>query len=105
VVFTGYGIVSRVLRSAVDQLRREGVEAGLIRPVSLFPFPYEAFARLASRVERFVVVEMSTGQMVEDVRLAVEGRAPVEFHGRTGGNLPSAQAIVEAVLCNRMALS
>jgi len=97
VVLTGYGIVRRILRHVVDELRGQGIAAGLLRPITLFPFPTEEFERLARRVPLFVAVEMSTGQMVEDVRLAVSGRAEVKFYGRCGGNLPDAAGIVEFV--------
>lgn len=96
-VFVGYGIVSRVLKSAVETLRARGVRAGLLRPITLYPFPTEEIRRLAARAAVFFTVEMSTGQMVEDVRLAVEGRRPVEFYGRFGGNVPSVEEIVEYV--------
>ncbi|MEJ5369602.1 MAG: 3-methyl-2-oxobutanoate dehydrogenase subunit VorB [Bryobacteraceae bacterium] len=97
-VFVGYGIVSRILKSAVEELRARGVSAGLLRPVTLYPFPSAEIRRLAQRVAAFFVVEMSTGQMVEDVRLAVEGKRPVEFYGRCGGNVPSVEEIAEHVL-------
>jgi pyruvate/2-oxoacid:ferredoxin oxidoreductase alpha subunit len=98
VLLVGYGIVARVLRRAVTLLRGSGIAAGLVRPITLWPFPSETIARLAKRARRIVVVELSTGQMVEDVRLAVEGRCPVEFYGRQGGMVPSAEEIVERVL-------
>jgi pyruvate/2-oxoacid:ferredoxin oxidoreductase alpha subunit len=98
IVFVGYGIVARVLKSVVEKLRARGVRAGLLRPITLFPFPTLEVRRLAEQAQRFHVVEMSTGQMVEDVRLAVEGRCPVEFSGRCGGNIPTAEEIVEEVL-------
>jgi pyruvate/2-oxoacid:ferredoxin oxidoreductase alpha subunit len=97
-VFVGYGIVSRVLKSAVEELRARGVRAGLLRPITLYPFPSAEVRRLAAQAAAFFTVEMSTGQMVEDVRLAVEGKRPVEFCGRCGGNVPSVEEIVEHVL-------
>ena len=93
VLFVGYGIVSRVLRSAVDEARSHGLRAGLFRPITLWPYPSEALATMAERCRTVMVVEMSTGQMVEDVRLALNGRVPVEFYGRVGGNVPSAEEI------------
>jgi len=91
IVVIAYGIVSRVVRSAVDALRREGLRVGLLRPITLWPFPAPQIRALAeqTRVRRFLVVEMSTGQMVKDVQLAVEGRRPVAFYGRCGGNIPT----------------
>lgn len=95
ILVVGFGIVSRVLRSAVEQARREGVRAGLFRPITLWPFPSQALAEAASRVEKVLVVELSNGQMVEDVRLAVNGRVPVEFYARVGGNVPSIEEVQE----------
>lgn len=98
VLLVGYGIVSRVLRSAAEQLRREGLRAGLFRPVTLWPFPAKALAAAARRCQTVLVVELSTGQMVEDVRLALNGSVPVEFYGRSGGNVPLAEEICSRVL-------
>lgn len=104
VLLVGYGIVSRVLLSTVEALRKEGVKAGLFRPVTLWPYPSKALAKAAEKVERIIVVELSNGQMVEDVRLAVNGKVPVEFYGRTGGNVPSVAELQQQVL-TRMAVS
>jgi len=101
VLLVGYGIISRVLRTTVDLARQHGVKAGLFRPISLWPFPSKALAEAAKNVQKLMVVELSTGQMVEDVRLAVNGRKPVEFYGRTGGNVPSAEEC-QAELFTRM---
>jgi pyruvate/2-oxoacid:ferredoxin oxidoreductase alpha subunit len=101
VLLVGYGIISRVLRTTVDLARQHGVKAGLFRPISLWPFPSKALAEAAKNVQRLMVVELSTGQMVEDVRLAVNGRKPVEFYGRTGGNVPSSEEC-QAELFTRM---
>lgn len=98
VLLVGYGIVSRVLRSTVDQLRGRGVRAGLFRPVTLFPFPSRALWQQAKNARMVQVVEMSTGMMVEDVRLTMEGRVPVEFYGRVGGNVPTAEEVRDHVL-------
>jgi pyruvate/2-oxoacid:ferredoxin oxidoreductase alpha subunit len=95
VVLVGYGIIGRILRSVVDLARHDGIQAGLIRPITLWPFPAEAFERAAERAERFLVVELSDGQMVQDVRLAVAGRRPVAFYGRQGGMVPTASEIYE----------
>ncbi len=101
VLFVGYGITSRVLRSTVEQARERGVRAGLFRPVTLWPFPKHALAQAARHVQMVFVVEMSLGQMVEDVRLTLEGRVPVEFYSRVGGNVPQAEEILEQLL-NRL---
>ncbi|HVJ06314.1 MAG TPA: 3-methyl-2-oxobutanoate dehydrogenase subunit VorB [Candidatus Saccharimonadales bacterium] len=91
VLLVGYGIISRVLRSTVDLARERGIKAGVFRPITLWPFPSKALAEAVRSVTRVVVVELSTGQMVEDVKLAVNGTRPVEFFGRSGGNIPSAE--------------
>jgi len=93
VLLVGYGIVSRVLRSAVQQARAEGLRAGLFRPISLWPYPSAALAQAAKKCKSVLVVELSTGQMVEDVRLAVNGSVPVDFYGRVGGNVPTVEEI------------
>jgi 2-oxoisovalerate ferredoxin oxidoreductase alpha subunit len=93
VLVVGYGIVSRVLRSAVEEARNEGLQAGLFRPITLWPFPTQALAQAAARVQKVIVVELSNGQMVEDVRLALNGKVPVEFYGRVGGNVPSVEEV------------
>jgi pyruvate/2-oxoacid:ferredoxin oxidoreductase alpha subunit len=93
----GYGIVGRILRSAVDRARRNGIAAGLLRPVTLWPFPVRAFEEAVATVTRFLVVELSDGQMVDDVRLAVAGRRPVAFHGRQGGMVPTPAEVVEVI--------
>ncbi|HXY15348.1 MAG TPA: 3-methyl-2-oxobutanoate dehydrogenase subunit VorB [Terriglobales bacterium] len=98
VLLAGFGIVSRVLRSAVDTLRRDGVKAGLFRPITLWPYPSKILAELASKVQKVLVVELSNGQMLEDVRLAVQNRAPVDFYGRVGGNVPSVEELHEQVM-------
>jgi pyruvate/2-oxoacid:ferredoxin oxidoreductase alpha subunit len=98
VALVGYGIVSRILRSAVDLARSRGERVGLIRPQTLWPFPSGAIREAAERVERLVVVELSDGQMVDDVRLAVEGRRPVSFYGRQGGMTPAPEEVLEVTL-------
>jgi 2-oxoglutarate/2-oxoacid ferredoxin oxidoreductase subunit alpha len=89
IVIVAYGTAARVARTAIQRAREGGLRAGLFRPISLWPFPSKALHELAGRVRAILVVELSAGQMVEDVRLAVEGDAPVAFHGRTGGMVPS----------------
>lgn len=92
-----YGICARIALSAIKRLRSEGHHVGLLRPVTLFPFPSEPIRELAGDVRRILVVELSSGQMVEDVRLAVEGRCPVEFYGRMGGVLPTPAEIADVL--------
>ncbi len=97
-LLVGYGIASRVLRSVVERLRAQGVRVGLFRPITLWPFPSRALAEAARQVRMVLVVEMSTGQMVEDVRLSLDGRVPVEFYGRVGGNVPLAEEVSAQLL-------
>jgi 2-oxoisovalerate ferredoxin oxidoreductase alpha subunit len=101
ILLVGYGITSRILRSAVEEARAQGLRVGLFRPITLWPFPGEALAKAAANVHQVLVVELSNGQMVEDVRLSLNGRVPVSFYGRTGGNVPSVEEI-HAELLGRM---
>ena len=96
IVLTAYGTVGRIAKSAVDALRKAGVKAGLIRPITLFPFPAEAYRAAANTAKAFLTVELSLGQMVEDVELAVGGKKPVYFFGRQGGNVMTEEEIVDA---------
>jgi 2-oxoisovalerate ferredoxin oxidoreductase alpha subunit len=97
IVLIGYGIVARVLKSVVEAGRALGMHLGLLRPITLYPFPTAQIRAVAERAAALAVVELSTGQMVDDVRLAVEGRRPVEFYGRVGGNVPSAEEVLAFV--------
>lgn len=98
ILLVGYGIVSRVLRSTVQALRKDGCKAGLFRPITLWPFPSQALAQAAEHAQKVLVVELSNGQMFEDVRLAVNGKIPVEFYGRVGGNVPSVEELQAQVM-------
>src|SRR5271167_2852375 len=98
ILLVGYGIVSRVLLSTVEALRKEGVKAGLFRPITLWPYPAKALMEAAANVQKVLVVELSNGQMVEDVRLTLNGKVPVEFYGRVGGNVPSIRELQQQVL-------
>jgi pyruvate/2-oxoacid:ferredoxin oxidoreductase alpha subunit len=100
-LLVGYGVTARVLRSVVDEIRAQGMKVGLFRPITLWPWPKKALAAAAAKVKSVLVVEMSTGQMIDDVRLTVNGKVPVEFYGRVGGNIPSVEE-VHAELLNRM---
>jgi 2-oxoglutarate ferredoxin oxidoreductase subunit alpha len=95
-LLVAYGTSARICREAMRAAREQGLRLGLIRPITLWPFPTEIVRRAASRAPAMLVVEMSAGQMVEDVRLAVEGRCRVEFFGRTGGAVPGSAEILEA---------
>ena len=99
IVLTAYGTVARIAKSAVNILREKGYKVGLIRPITLFPFPNDAFKKIAEQesVKKFVCIELSVGQMIEDVRLAIECKKPVEFYGRNGGNVMSPEDIVAFV--------
>ena len=94
-ILVAYGTTARVARSAMRKLRAEGMKVGLIRPITLWPFPDKAIAEAAGHAKSFLTVEMSMGQMVEDVRLAVNGAKPVHFFGRTGGMVPSVREVME----------
>ena len=96
-VLVAFGIVSRICRKAVKLARGNGLRVGLIRPKTLFPFPSEIFANVSKRGCRFLVVEMNLGQMVEDVRLAVNGRAQIDFYGRAGGIVISPEEIIAEI--------
>lgn len=91
----GFGIVSRVIKTAVEKLREEGYKIGLLRPISLFPFPKNEIKQLIPQSKKFTVVEMNNGQMLEDVKLALEGARPVDFYNRMGGVVPSTEELVE----------
>jgi len=97
IVVVAFGTAARIAKTAVNLARNEGIKAGLIRPITLFPFPEKIIAKIADRVERFLVVEMNLGQMVEDVRLAVNGKAPVSFYGRPGGAILAVEDIVQSI--------
>jgi 2-oxoglutarate ferredoxin oxidoreductase subunit alpha len=96
IILVAYGSMARIARSAVHKLRKAGKKAGLVRPITLWPFPDKIFQRLTANNKRlkFLTVEMSYGQMLEDVKLAVEGRARVEFLGRAGGGMPTEEEII-----------
>ena len=89
IVAIAYGTTARVAKAAVKRLREKGIRAGLFRPITLWPYPYNALRILAEKVKNFIVFEMSTGQMLEDVRLAIQGMAEIHFHGRPGGVVPT----------------
>ncbi len=95
IVAVAYGATARVVRSAVEMAREEGIRAGLLRPITVWPFPEEAVARAAGHAKALLAVEMSMGQMVDDVRLAANGACPVSFFGRTGGIVPSPAEVLD----------
>ena len=88
ILLVAFGTVGRVCQSVVQEARKKGIKVGLLRPITLWPYPSAPLAKLAEQVRGMLVVEMNAGQMLEDVRLAVEGRCPIEFYGRMGGPIP-----------------
>jgi len=97
IILVGYGIVGRILKAVTTEARAEGIKVGVLRPITLYPFPTAHFRKLADRAKVFLVVEMSTGQLIEDVRLALNGARPVEFFSRLGGNVPSHSEVLSRV--------
>lgn len=89
-----YGLSARISQKAMDMARQKGLRVGLLRPITLYPYPYQRLKELASQVKRMLTVELNSGQMIEDVRLAVEGKVPVDYYGRMGGMLPTPEEIV-----------
>ena len=94
IMLVAYGTTSRICRNIVERLRVEGRKIGLFRPITLWPFPEKELKELAKRVDRFLVVEMSCGQLIDDVRLAIDCKKPVHFYGRTGGGVPTEDEII-----------
>ncbi len=99
VLIVSYGTMSRVCKTAIDMLKEEGLEVGMVRPQTLFPFPEQAVLEAASRAscKAALSVEMSMGQMIEDVERCVKGRLPVEWYGKCGGDVPTPEEIIDAV--------
>ena len=98
IVLVAYGTTSRIARSAMRKCREQGVRVGLIRPITLWPFPEAAIRATLPTAKKYLCVEMSMGQMIDDVRLAVNGERPVEFYGRTGGMVPTVKEIVDHIM-------
>ncbi|MBA7655725.1 hypothetical protein ES703_63633 [subsurface metagenome] len=96
-LLVSYGSMARLASEVVTRLRKKGIKAGLLRPITLWPFPYSPIRKLTDRVRFFFVVEMSEGQMLEDVKLAVEGAVPVYFYGRLGGGVPTPLEVMERI--------
>ncbi len=92
-----FGIVSRVMMSAIDMAREEGIKIGLLRPITLWPFPYEAIGAWEKKAKAILVSELSTGQMIDDVRLAVSCNVPIEFFSRYGGNVPTPHNLLDEI--------
>ncbi|MBU4129026.1 3-methyl-2-oxobutanoate dehydrogenase subunit beta, partial [bacterium] len=96
-ILVAFGTSARICKEAMHRARKEGLKVGLIRPITLFPFPKEIILENAPRIKGYLTVEMNLGQMVEDVRLAVSGRCPVHFYGRPAGGLPEVEIIIEKI--------
>jgi 2-oxoglutarate ferredoxin oxidoreductase subunit alpha len=97
IVVAAYGASARVSKNAIDEARARGIKAGLLRPISLWPFPKKELQNAASKAKAFLTVEMSMGQMIDDVRLAIECSRPVYFTGRTGGLIPSQEEVLKSI--------
>ncbi|PIU41421.1 MAG: 3-methyl-2-oxobutanoate dehydrogenase subunit VorB [Candidatus Omnitrophica bacterium CG07_land_8_20_14_0_80_42_15] len=96
-----YGIVARIVKSCVEKMRKNGLKVGVIRPITLWPFPNDIISKAVSKAKSMLVVEMSEGQMVEDVRLAVGDKCKVRFYGRSGGNIPTEDEITKILIDSR----
>jgi 2-oxoglutarate ferredoxin oxidoreductase subunit alpha len=96
-IVAAFGSMARVSKTSVELARKEGMSVGLLRPITLFPFPEKAFDDLSRRVKGFLTVELNTGQMVEDVKLSAERNAQVYFYGRPPGSLPTPEEILEEI--------
>jgi 2-oxoglutarate ferredoxin oxidoreductase subunit alpha len=97
IVMVAYGLTARICQRVIELAKQTGINVGLMRPISLYPYPYETLAKLTEQVNGFFVVEMNAGQMVEDVRLGVNGKVPVGFYGRMGGIIPTAEEILHSL--------
>lgn len=97
IVIVAFGSTSRIARTSIELLKEEGINCGIIRPITIYPFPEKAFNEIPESVKDILVVEMNLGQMVDDVKLYVQGRLPVHFYGRVGGIVPEAEEIRDKV--------
>ena len=95
-LIVAFGSMARICQKSIEEAREQGIKIGLIRPITLWPFPYQAIKELSDKVKGILVVELNAGQMIEDVRLAVEGNLPVHHFGRLGGIVPNPQEVLEA---------
>lgn len=94
-LFVAYGLSARICQKAMDISREKGIKVGLLRPITLYPYPYQKLKEFSEQIKFMLCVELNCGQMVEDVKLAVEGKTPVEFYGRLGGMVPTPEEIVD----------
>ena len=99
-LMVAFGSVARICLKAIEDARSQGIKIGLLRPITLWPFPYKEISRLAEKVKGMLVVELNAGQMIQDVRLATEGRVPVYHFGRMGGIVPDPQQVLESFMAH-----
>jgi 2-oxoglutarate ferredoxin oxidoreductase subunit alpha len=97
ILVVAYGTAGRIVQTAVKQARAEGIRVGLFRPISMFPFPYERLDQVANNARQILVVELSAGQMIEDVRLATRCRLPISFLGKMGGVVPLPEDVLAEI--------
>ena len=97
IVIAAFGIAARVSRNAVNEARKKGIKAGMIRPITLWPFPKAPFKAAAEHAKAFISVELSMGQMIEDVKLAMDCKVPVTLCNRAGGMIPSPEQVLAAI--------
>lgn len=97
-LFVAFGSIARICLKAIEEARAKGIKVGLLRPITLWPFPEKIISELSHRVKGILVVELNAGQMIEDVRLAAESRVPIFHYGRMGGNVPNPQEVLDQML-------
>ena len=97
IVLAAFGIASRVCKNAINKARSEGIKVGLIRPVTVWPFPVKPFEKAAEHCKAIISVELSMGQLIEDVKLATGGKVPVSLCNRVGGIIPEPEEVLEAI--------
>ena len=97
IIVSAFGTIARIVSNVIKEAEKEGIKVGLIRPISLWPFPNDEFLKYAETPKAFLTVELNAGQMVEDVRLAVNGKRPVHFYGRMGGMIPKEIEILNKI--------
>ena len=95
---TAFGIAARVAKNAINEARKQGIKVGMIRPITLWPFPVAPFKAAADKVKSFISVELSMGQMIEDIKLATECKKPVYLCNRAGGIIPSPEEVLAAIV-------
>jgi len=105
-IVVAFGIAARIAKGAVKNARANGLRVGMLRPITLWPFPSEKVRELAQQTKNFLVFEMNMGQMIEDVQLSLEGKGEVSFYGRTGGVIPTPSEIFRVIsrLCYQKGL-